>query len=150
MQSEDSRDLWLCTLFHHDGRWIGALVTVKSAPLLAAESDAFWLTMSSALSVCKHIQQPGESRSFSNWDEMRRSRRRLETHGATRSHKCVPRSCVKSQVVIHSLFFYLLHESREHASSGEEIHRETQVVKRRGGGGGWVNACNFLLQFSLV
>lgn len=42
--------------------------------------------MSSVCRVCKHIQQPGESRSFSGWDEMGEE----EPSGDARSHKmCV-------------------------------------------------------------
>lgn len=109
--------------------------------LLTAVSDAFWLTMSSELCVCVRVckqQQPEETRSFSSLDRLRRSR--LETHRAA-NVCCV--HVAKSQDVIHTLllFFYLPHKSGEHASSGDEIHRET-------GGGAW--ACNFLLQFSLA
>lgn len=85
------------------------------------------------------MQQPGESRSFSDWEEMRGGAvwRRTELP----MHACV-RACMHAfgcherlGALIHMHHFYLLRESSQHASGGGQIHRDAQVVKRRREGG---------------
>jgi len=62
--------------------------------------------------------------------------------------------CQESVRNPHASLFYLPHESSEHASSGDEIHRERQVERRRGGGAGGgpaiVISCSSSLRLTLL
>lgn len=118
---------------------MGALVPLR-ASLLVAASAARWLTMSLVFRVCKHIQQPGESGSFSDWEEMRGGavwRRAVPRRAAPPMHACIRMSRKTRRLNPHapllSLSWIKPARLQWYAGSGAR---------------GQVNTCNLLLHFS--
>lgn len=122
---------------------MGALVTVR-ASLLVAASAARWLTMSLVFRVCKHIQQPGESGSFSDWEEMRGGAvwRRAEPP----MHACIRMSRKTRRLNPHAPLLSLSWIKPARLQWRRNPPR--YAGGEAGRGGGQVNTCNLLLHFS--